>query len=375
MKPSEISAVILAAGYSSRMGFFKPLSELDGRAALEWAVRSMADAGIGDVVVVTGFRREETDICAAGAGARPVFNPRFSEGMFSSVQTGAASLSSSSRAFFLLPADIPTVRPATVRLLARYASFRGITYPLFQGKRGHPPLIGASFIPHILNYTGEGGLKRFLEMREKNSVDLAVADEGVLMDMDEPEDFERVRLRAERIHLPSPAERRVLFSIAGTPGEVIAHSAKVASVALRLAAVLPCGAGVDGCLLENACLLHDICRALPEHDEAGKVFLEVCGFPAVAAIASCHMGIPPRAASEAKLLYLADKLVRGTSPVSLAERKRSAMAEYGENRNAGANIRKRFARARRIVRWIEKESGKRIGDILGEDIHSLDGSH
>ena len=51
------------------------------------------------------------------------------------------------------------------------------------------------------------------------------------------------------------------------------------------------------------------------------------------------------------------------------------MAEYGENRNAGANIRKRFARARRIVRWIEKESGKRIGDILGEDIHSLDGSH
>ncbi len=54
----------------------------------------------------------------------PIFNPRFSEGMFSSVQAGAASLSSSSRAFFLLPADIPTVRPATVRLLARYASFR-----------------------------------------------------------------------------------------------------------------------------------------------------------------------------------------------------------------------------------------------------------
>jgi len=74
MKPSEISAVILAAGYSSRMGFFKPLSMLDGRVALEWAVRSVTGAGIGDVVVVTGFRREETEICAVGAGARPIFN-------------------------------------------------------------------------------------------------------------------------------------------------------------------------------------------------------------------------------------------------------------------------------------------------------------
>ena len=375
MKPSEISAVILAAGYSSRMGFFKPLSMLDGRVALEWAVRSVTGAGIGDVVVVTGFRREETEICAARAGARPIFNPRFSEGMFSSVQTGAASLSSSSRAFFLLPADIPTVRPATVRLLARYASFRGIAYPLFQGERGHPPLIGASFIPHILNYTGEGGLKRFLEMREKSAVDLAVADEGVLMDMDEPEDFEKMCLRAEKIHFPSPAERQVLFSIAGTPGEVVAHSAKVASVALRLAGALPLKAGVDRGLLENACLLHDICRTLPEHDEAGKIFLEVCGFHAVAAIASCHMDIPPRSAPEAKLLYLADKLVRGTALVPVAERKRSAMAKYGDNPNAGANIRKRFARARRIVRWIEKKAGKRIGDILGEENHSLDGSH
>jgi CTP:molybdopterin cytidylyltransferase MocA len=44
MKPSEISAVILAAGYSSRMGFFKPLSMLDGRVALEWAVRSVTGA-------------------------------------------------------------------------------------------------------------------------------------------------------------------------------------------------------------------------------------------------------------------------------------------------------------------------------------------
>jgi len=375
MKPSEISAVILAAGYSSRMGFFKPLSALDGLTALEWAVRSMSEAGIGDVVVVTGFRREETENCAARAGARPVFNPRFSEGMFSSVQTGAASLSSSSRAFFLLPADIPTVRPATVRLLARYAYFRGITYPLFRGERGHPPLIGASFIPHILNYSGEGGFRRFLEMREKSAIDLAVADEGVLLDMDEPEDFERMRLRAKRIHIPSPAERQSLFTIAGTPEEVLAHSEKVASVALKLARALKGRAGADRDLLECACLLHDICKALPEHDAAGKVFLEVCGFPAVAAVASCHMNLPPRAAPEAKLLYLADKLVRGSFVVPLAERKRLAMEKFGDDRDARSNIGKRFARARRIVRWIEREAGKKIADILGEENHTLDGSH
>jgi hypothetical protein len=121
--------------------------------------------------------------------------------------------------------------------------------------------------------------------------------------------------------------------------------------------------------------LHDICKALPEHDAAGKVFLEVCGFPAVAAVASCHMNLPPRAAPEAKLLYLADKLVRGSFVVPLAERKRLAMEKFGDDRDARSNIGKRFARARRIVRWIEREAGKKIADILGEENHTLDGSH
>ncbi len=375
MKPAELSAVVLAAGYSSRMGFFKPLSDLNGRSVLNWTIRSMKNAGIRDIVVVTGSRRDETASCAAESGARPVFNPRFSEGMFSSVQTGVASLSSSSRAFFLLPADIPTVRTATLRLLSRYGSFRRIIYPLFRGIRGHPPLIGASYIPHILSYSGDGGLKRFLETRERSALDLAVADEGILLDMDVQEDFERMRLRAANMQYPSPAERQALFTIAQTPDAVIAHSAMVSFVALQLARELYPGTGIDRRLLESACLLHDICRTLPQHDAAGKAFLEVCGFPSVAAIVSCHMNLPPRAAPEAKLLYLADKIICGTSLSSLGDMKRLSMEKHGNVAEARTNIRKRFARARRIVRWVEKNSGKTLGDILRDTPPYLDGSH
>ncbi|MDR3294649.1 MAG: NTP transferase domain-containing protein, partial [Clostridiales Family XIII bacterium] len=54
----ETAAVILAAGYSSRMGGFKPLLKIGGMPALEIQLRMLRSAGIGDVVVVTGHARE-----------------------------------------------------------------------------------------------------------------------------------------------------------------------------------------------------------------------------------------------------------------------------------------------------------------------------
>ena len=74
------------------------------------AVGVFMSVGIDDVVVVTGHRGDEVAAAAEALGARPVPNPRFDDGMYTSVQAGAAAVGEGRR-FFLLPVDCPLVRP------------------------------------------------------------------------------------------------------------------------------------------------------------------------------------------------------------------------------------------------------------------------
>lgn len=364
MEHPNVSAVILAAGFSRRMGFFKPLAELNGTTAIERSITSAKAAGISEIAVVTGYKRETLEPVILRNGAKPVFNSRFPEGMYSSVQAGAASLSSASRAFLILPADCAAVRPSTIRLLAARASYRGIIHPVFLGERGHPPVIGTSFIPHILTFEGEGGLRSFLETRESSAADLPVADEGILMDMDTPEDLLQIRRKLNTLSIPSEREVRALFGIAGTPEKVIAHSRMVSEAAEALAN------GVSGklhfsiSLVTAAALLHDVCRTMEDHHAAAEAFLKSWGFAAIARIAAVHMDLPPRSSPGAAIVFLADKMVMGDRIVSLSEREKRALEKYGRNPEAQANIRRRFARARKVCRMIERASGSTVQSLL-----------
>ena len=91
--------------------------------------------------------------------------------MFSSIIAGIRDLQPDREAFFLLPVDIPLVRPQTVRdLLEALSKTSGkILYPVFRGKRGHPPLIAADFVKEIRCWKGDGGFRAFLGQYESQS--------------------------------------------------------------------------------------------------------------------------------------------------------------------------------------------------------------
>lgn len=119
--------------------------------------------------------------------------------------------------------------------------------------------------------------------------------------------------------LPDGKERESLFARCRTPEPVRQHGQAVAQMALRLAE--RCGAVVDGELLQCACLLHDLARTEGrKHAEAGAAVLNAAGYPALADAVAQHHDLQPGAGTEAELLYLADKLVRGTQSISLEER-------------------------------------------------------
>lgn len=375
--PVAPTAVLLAGGFSSRMACCKLLLELGGTSALAQAVTRLRAAGVENVVVVTGHWRQEVEAEAARLGARTVHNDRYEEGMFSSVQAGAAALPEETEAFFLLPGDTPLVKPATYRaLLAAFAdagrragtpleSFPLVVHPLFAGERGHPPLLAGSLRKAILART-DGTLRDVLDGADAQTC--SVPDASVLLDMDTPEDYRRLAAYALRESAPTDEECEALWNVADTPGRVRTHCRTVAAVATRLGeALAAAGVPLDLPLLRSAALLHDVRRLEKHHAEAGAAFLGAQGYNAVAALTAVHMELPaslPPALDEANLLYLADKLVDDHRVVSLKTRIASLETKYQGDPKALRRGRERLERAASVARLLEAALGKSPEELL-----------
>ncbi|WP_285906891.1 nucleotidyltransferase family protein [Pseudodesulfovibrio pelocollis] len=185
-----LAAIIPAAGHSSRMGRCKPLLPFGPGTLLSHCVGLFRANGLDRIIVVTGNDRDAVAAEAARAGATPVHNAHFGQGMFSSVLTGLRALDPETAAFFLLPVDMPLVRPDTIARLAdeyRRTKF-AVLCPRFRGQRGHPPLISRSLLPEILAHDGTGGLRAVLLRHEATSLDLD--DPGTVLDLNHPGDYQ-----------------------------------------------------------------------------------------------------------------------------------------------------------------------------------------
>ncbi len=369
MQP-RTTAVILAAGHSSRMGRFKPLLSMNGQTVIERVVSTFRSGGAADILVVIGNRAGEMTAALAPLGVQTALNRDYDAGMFSSVMTGVRQVDRSSSGFFVHPADIPLVRPATIAALTGQFTKTpdALCYPYFMGRRGHPPLIPAGMADAILAWPGRGGLRGFLETREDAAVNVPVPDEGVLIDMDGPEDYAAALARLAHADIPAAPERQMMTAIRNLPENIIRHCRAVASVARALAdAASAAGAQIDARLACAAATVHDIARAEPSHAAAGADVLRRWGFPRVADIVRVHMDIAPDDGgplTEAEIVYLADKCIAGDALADLEERFSRKRAKYGKYPEAVAAIQRRRDAALRIKTKIEKLTGRSVMDIL-----------
>lgn len=367
----NLAALILSAGYSQRMGRFKPLLPMGAGCVLERVTDLYRASGIGRILVVTGHEAATLQAAVKDLPVQWVPNPAYDQGMFSSILAGLRALPEGCDAFFIHPVDIPLVRSQTVRQLVAARQHRpaSVIHPAFAGRRGHPPLVDAALRPQILQWGGSGGLAGFLQRRDVDSLEVAVADEAVLLDLDTPEDYRILLARAAKEEIPSNAECRVLMEeIALLPEAVARHAHAVAAVARALTAALnAAGMHLDTELVNAAALLHDIARTEKGHAEAGARLLEFHGFSSLAPIVRVHMDMPKvgqEPVDETQVVFLADKLVRGDQWVGLEQRFGAKMAKYGQDPSAAAAIERRREDAGCIQAKVERLAGRTIGDIL-----------
>jgi CTP:molybdopterin cytidylyltransferase MocA len=367
----NVVAIVLAAGFSERMGEFKPLLSLGGATILERCVTLFHEVGISDVRVVTGHRCAELEPLLERLGVRAVKNDRHSEGMFSSVVAGVTTLEAGADYFLVLPVDVPLVRAATIRRLLEFCrkEHADIIYPRFLGKRGHPPLIAGKLTREIAAWQGEGGLKAALAEWEPAASDVDVADGNILLDMDTQDDYRLLQEKVERLDIPTPEECRALMENVCRAGDtIIRHGRAVAEVATRLGEELNrAGCCLDIPLLEAAALLHDLAKGEPDHAQRGARLLGELGFAAVAGPVATHMDLTlsegePVSASE--VLYLADKMVRGERRLSPEERFRAKMERYVGEPDILDIVSGRLKTAIAIQRRIEIILGSPLNEVI-----------
>jgi molybdenum cofactor cytidylyltransferase len=188
-----VSAVVLAAGASTRMGTQKLLLPLGGEPLLRRSVRVVCDAGFDDVLVVLGSEHDRTGKALEGLPVRSVVNEDFASGMGSSFRTAVEHLPGSEAAMFAL-ADQPFVTSAEYR--AVLDAYRQGGSPIVSVRYGDvmaPPHLFARGLFPELAVLEHGARPVLLRHRDETTVLTFPAD--LLADVDTPEDYELVKRR------------------------------------------------------------------------------------------------------------------------------------------------------------------------------------
>ena len=191
----KIAAIVLAAGASSRMGANKLLLPLDGRPLAAHAVETACASSADAVLVALGNAADQVAAALAPGRYQRVDNPRFADGLSTSLQAGLDALSDEMDGALILLADMPRISLATLEaILAAARETPGQIVAANQRGRPAPPVYWPSAcFPELQEIRGDEGGRSVL-LRSLDTVrliDLARPDEA--LDVDAPEDYERIQ--------------------------------------------------------------------------------------------------------------------------------------------------------------------------------------
>jgi molybdenum cofactor cytidylyltransferase len=198
----RVSAVVLAAGLSRRMGENKLLVPVAGRAMVARVVGALAESPVAEVVVVVGHEADRVRAALADAPARPpgrvrfVDCPDYAQGLSASLRAGIAALGPDVDAALVCLGDMPWVSARHAAALIDAfdpAAGRAVCVPFFEGKRGNPVLWAARYFAEMQGLSGDVGARELLERHAEAVWPVPVTDAGVTVDIDTREALEALR--------------------------------------------------------------------------------------------------------------------------------------------------------------------------------------
>jgi molybdenum cofactor cytidylyltransferase len=208
-KTNAVSAIILAAGRSQRMGAFKPLLPFGPRTVIESCIDNLREGGADTVVVVIGrdARAEALRGHLDQAGVIMAINPDPKSEMSASIAAGVCVLPDSAEAILINPVDHAAVPAEVVRVLIHeWRQGARVVKPTWNERGGHPVLVDREFRSELLSLDPEQGLKAFFHLHRDHVRRVAVKSNYIARDMDTWDDY--VALHLEVFGVPPPEAAR-----------------------------------------------------------------------------------------------------------------------------------------------------------------------
>ncbi len=191
-----ITALVLAAGQSLRMGSPKMLLPWGSTTVIGQVISTLWQAKMTDIRIVTGANQDEIKHLISDKHVKFVFNPEYDNGeMLISAQVGLSSLGEAVNAAIIVLGDQPQIQAQTIQLIVDAYLSHGSTLivPSYQLRRGHPWLIDRSLWDAVLSLKPPDTLRDFLS-RHNNLIDyINVESASVILDMDTPDEYQRFK--------------------------------------------------------------------------------------------------------------------------------------------------------------------------------------
>ena len=196
-----ISAIVLAAGLSSRMnGENKLIKKVNGVPLINHTVKNILGSTVNEIIVIVGHERNILrDLIKENKKIKIIYNKDYESGMSSSVKVGLESISKKTEAFFISLADMPNVNQNIYNKLikAKYKynkklkleHKKEIIIPTYKGENGNPVLFSIHMKEKIMKIKGDQGAKVLIESNKNKTLNIPIKNDGIILDFDKPEDF------------------------------------------------------------------------------------------------------------------------------------------------------------------------------------------
>jgi molybdenum cofactor cytidylyltransferase len=192
-----ITALVPAAGTSTRLGRNKLLLSFKGKPLIAHAVDTLLASAVDEITVVLGHEADQVRAAIGQKRVRFVENRDYHEGLGSSVRAGFAAIPIHTSAIMIYLADQPLLEPGDVNFLICAFGEAGkinksIVVPLFRGQRGNPVIVNSSYKASILAIAGETGCRRVIKQNPDQVLTVEMKTDHVVRDIDTMEDYERL---------------------------------------------------------------------------------------------------------------------------------------------------------------------------------------
>jgi CTP:molybdopterin cytidylyltransferase MocA len=193
LRPSEVSAIVLAAGGGSRFGGGKLLAKLGGRPIIETVLHNLREAPVDEIIVVVGADAQRLRGVCEAYGVRIVANEEWERGQSTSVLAGLRACGG--EAAVVLLGDQPFIGAEPVeRLVSAFSEGAKVAVATYGGKRRNPVLFSREVWPLLeAELAGDEGARSVLRRHPELVVEVPCEEVGDPADVDTREDLRRLQ--------------------------------------------------------------------------------------------------------------------------------------------------------------------------------------